>query len=122
MYWPWPGCQFPGVVGQYLVDEIHRLGARAPTISPMCEMSKIARRRAHGPVLLNDAGVAKRHLPAAELDQVRPEPLVRRMQWCFLEHVVDQPHFSVFICALGIFNSSTTSLSADSTKAFGPQA
>ena len=60
-----PDRQFGGVVGADELDEVQGLGPPHLKLAHVRHVEE-ARRLAHGPVLLDDAGVLHGHLPAAE--------------------------------------------------------
>ena len=67
------------IIGQALVDESLRSRPAHIDIAQMTDVED-TNGVAYGEVLLDDAGVLDRHLPAAELRQLRPERCVSIME------------------------------------------
>ena len=70
-YWAPPLGDLGHVVGEQPLQEAPRPPGPLVSISPMCETSNTPALRAHRDVLLADALVLDRHLPAGERDEPR---------------------------------------------------
>ena len=66
-YWIWLIGEPAGVVGRDVLDRLERVGAGDLDLPHVGDVEQPGP-RAHGHVLVGDAGVLDRHVPAAELD------------------------------------------------------
>src|ERR1035437_2780846 len=73
------GRQLAEVVGEGMIEESLRAGAADQDLAHVRDV-KHAGCLAHGQVLVGDAGVLHRHLPAAEFDELAAQPLVSRVK------------------------------------------
>ncbi len=110
------GRELADVVGQHVIEEIRRARAADGDFAHVRDVEN-AGGVADGEMFLDDAGVLHGHFPAAEINQLRAQLLVRGEKWRAV-----QPHFSVFICSLGTPIPCSTTSSANSTSSLGPQA
>ena len=83
-YWAWSIGEPRGVVRGDVLDRLQRVAAGDFDLAHVADVEQPGA-RAHRHVLVGDAGVFDRHVPAAELDHPRAERAMSRVERGLLE-------------------------------------